>query len=173
MRTGSFACLPGDPAAALPGDREWWRTRRALRAEVRPRWPSTWRTPSWRASARGCGDGPRALWGMATDEIVEGLWYVGRPAAASSRARRRAGADYCRAATKPHACAAPYAPRRSAGPNGEVLPTRDRASCCMFYTLRPDGHLRHLSAHLRGGAGHQTAGRRRELRDHAGPDPAR
>ncbi len=24
------------------------------------------------------------------------------------------------------------------GPNGEPLPTRDRVSCCMYYTLDPD-----------------------------------
>jgi hypothetical protein len=74
VRTDSFACLPGDPAAALPGARVV-ADEEALRTEVR-------------AAAAGhlepvlSGFGPRtrrrgrAPWGMATDEIVEGLWYV-------------------------------------------------------------------------------------------------
>jgi hypothetical protein len=28
--------------------------------------------------------------------------------------------------------------RELSGPAGEPLPTRDRASCCLFYTLRPE-----------------------------------
>ncbi|MGW3402317.1 (2Fe-2S)-binding protein, partial [Streptomyces zhihengii] len=28
--------------------------------------------------------------------------------------------------------------REIAVPDGDPLPTRDRASCCMFYTLRPE-----------------------------------
>jgi hypothetical protein len=38
--------------------------------------------------------------------------------------------------TKPYVGSAAF--RELTGPNGESLPTRDRASCCMFYTLDPE-----------------------------------
>ena len=76
VRVTAFACLPGDPAAGLPGARVV-PDEEALRAEVRA------------AAAEHLepvlgGFGPRtrrrgrALWGLATDEIVEGLWHVAR-----------------------------------------------------------------------------------------------
>ncbi|AZM57982.1 iron-sulfur protein [Streptomyces sp. WAC 01529] len=133
VRTEGFACLPDDPAAALPGahvvpDEE------ALRAEVRA------------AVAEHLGPllegfGPRmrrrsrALWSVATDEIVEGLWYI----AHLLGEERRAMTELERllpGATKPYVGTAGF--RELTGPNGESLPTRDRASCCMFYTLRPE-----------------------------------
>ena len=72
--SAEFACLPDDPAAALPGRQGRGGRGRAAR----------------RGAGRGGralgpvldGFGPRmrrgkrALWGMATDEIVEGLWYI-------------------------------------------------------------------------------------------------
>ncbi|MCI3933763.1 (2Fe-2S)-binding protein [Streptomyces sp. AN091965] len=133
VRPTTFACLPDDPAATLPGatvvpDEE------ALRAEVRA------------AVAEHLGPlldgfGPRmrrrgrALWAMATDEIVEGIWYV----AHLLGEEQRATAELERllpGATKPYVGTAAF--RELTGPNGEKLPTRDRASCCMFYTLRPE-----------------------------------
>lgn len=38
--------------------------------------------------------------------------------------------------TKPYVGTAGF--RELRGPGGESLPTRDRASCCFFYTLRPE-----------------------------------
>ena len=38
--------------------------------------------------------------------------------------------------TKPYVGTAAF--RQLTGPDGEPLRTRDRASCCMFYTLRPE-----------------------------------
>lgn len=39
-------------------------------------------------------------------------------------------------ATAPYVGSAGF--RELTGPRGEPLATRDRASCCMFYTLRPE-----------------------------------
>ncbi|GAA2247643.1 hypothetical protein GCM10010145_13490 [Streptomyces ruber] len=133
VRIGGFACLPDDPAAGLPGARVV-PDEEALRAEVRT------------AVAEHLGPlldgfGPRmrrrgrALWGMATDEIVEGLWYVAHLLGEEERAMRELEL-LLPGATKPYAGAAAF--RELTGPNGESLPTRDRASCCMFYTLRPE-----------------------------------
>ena len=38
--------------------------------------------------------------------------------------------------TRPYVGTAAF--RELTGPNGEALATRDRASCCMFYTVRPE-----------------------------------
>ncbi|MEV0253615.1 (2Fe-2S)-binding protein [Streptomyces sp. NPDC050732] len=133
VRAGEFACLPDDPAAALPGARVV-PDEEALRAEVRA------------AVAEHLGPlldgfGPRmrrrsrALWSLATDEIVEGLWYVAHLLGEEERAMTELE-RLLPGATKPYVGTAGF--RELTGPNGEKLPTRDRASCCMFYTLRPD-----------------------------------
>lgn len=133
VRTGAFACLPDDPAAGLPGARVV-ADEEALRGEVRA-------AVAEHLEPLLAGFGPRmrrrgrALWGMATDEIVESLWYVGHllgeePRAMAELERLLPGA------TRPYVGTAAF--RELTGPNGEALPTRDRASCCMFYTLRPE-----------------------------------
>ncbi|MFF0741681.1 (2Fe-2S)-binding protein [Streptomyces sp. NPDC004111] len=133
VRVESFACLPGDPAAALPGARVV-ADEEALRQEVRD-------AVAEHLEPVLAGFGPRmrrrshALWGMATDEIVEGLWYV----AHLLGEERRAMAELellLPGATAPYRAAAGF--RELTGPQGEKLPTRDRAACCLFYTLRPD-----------------------------------
>ncbi|MFG2786337.1 (2Fe-2S)-binding protein [Streptomyces sp. NPDC048419] len=132
VRPAGFACLPGDPAAALPGARVV-ADEAALRAEVRA-------TVAEHLEPVLAGFGPRmrrrgrALWGMATDEIVEGLWYVAHLLGEERRAMRELEA-LLPGATKPYAGSAAF--RELTGPDGEMLPTRDRASCCMFYTVRP------------------------------------
>ncbi|WP_066952381.1 (2Fe-2S)-binding protein [Streptomyces lushanensis] len=133
VRVRDFACLPDDPAADLPGARVV-PDEEALRAEVRE------------AAAEHLGPvldgfgprmrrGRRALWGMATDEIVEGLWYIGHLLGEE----RRAMAELellLPGTTGPYVGTAGF--RELTGPGGESLPTRDRASCCFFYTLRPE-----------------------------------
>ncbi|MEV5527280.1 (2Fe-2S)-binding protein [Streptomyces prunicolor] len=130
VRTDSFACLPGDPAAILPGARVV-PDEEALRAEVRA-------AVAEHMEPVLAGFGPRmrrrgrALWGMATDEVVEGIWYVAdlfgeQPRAVRELERLLPGA------TKPYVGSAAF--REVTGPNGEALSTRDRASCCMYYTL--------------------------------------
>ncbi|MFI6550263.1 (2Fe-2S)-binding protein [Streptomyces prunicolor] len=130
VRTDSFACLPGDPAAVLPGARVV-PDEEALRAEVRA-------AVAEHMEPVLAGFGPRmrrrgrALWGMATDEVVEGIWYVADLLGEQPRAVRELE-RLLPGATKPYVGSAAF--REVTGPNGEALSTRDRASCCMYYTL--------------------------------------
>ncbi|MCZ1018745.1 (2Fe-2S)-binding protein [Streptomyces noursei] len=133
VRAGTFGCLPDDPAATLPGARVV-PDEEALRAEVRGAVADHLRPilDGFRSRMRR---GPRAAWGMASDEIVEGLWYIGHLLGEE----RRAAAELARllpGSTAPYAAGAGF--RELTGPDGTALPTRDRASCCMYYTLRPE-----------------------------------
>ncbi|MCX4642327.1 MULTISPECIES: (2Fe-2S)-binding protein [unclassified Streptomyces] len=133
VRVTDFACLPGDPAAALPGahvvpDEE------ALRAEVRAA-VADHLGPVLTGFGPRMRRGPRALWGMATDEIVEGLWYIAHLLGEERRAMRELEL-LLPGATKPYVGKPAF--RELTGPEGQSLPTRDRASCCLFYTLRPE-----------------------------------
>ncbi|MFF4210437.1 (2Fe-2S)-binding protein [Streptomyces sp. NPDC001796] len=133
VRPGTFACLPGDPAARLPGARVV-ADEEALRAEVRA-------AVAEHLGPVLAGFGPRtrrrgrALWGMVTDEVVEGLWYVAGLLGEEGHARREL-ALLLPGSTRPYAGAAAF--RELTGPHGRSLPTRDRASCCLFYTLSPE-----------------------------------
>ncbi|MFJ1968650.1 (2Fe-2S)-binding protein [Streptomyces sp. NPDC087903] len=133
VRPAGFACLPGDPAAALPGARVV-SGEEALRAEVRA-------AVAEHLEPVLAGFGPRtrrrgrALWGMVTDEVVEGLWYVAHLLGEQERAVRELEL-LLPGATRPYVGSAAF--RELTGPAGEPLPTRDRASCCMFYTVRPE-----------------------------------
>ncbi|MFE4593220.1 (2Fe-2S)-binding protein [Streptomyces laurentii] len=139
VRVEEFACLPDDPAAALPGARVV-ADEEALRAEAR-----TALAEHFEAVLTGFGPrmrrGRRALWGMVTDEIVEGLWYVAALLGEEDRAlgeleRLMPGA------VRPYAPYAGAANFRelpgSAEACGGVRATRDRVTCCLFYTLRPE-----------------------------------
>ncbi|MFJ8509391.1 (2Fe-2S)-binding protein [Streptomyces avermitilis] len=133
VRVTEFACLPDDPAAGLPGARVV-PDEQALRAEVRA-------AVTEHLEPLLGGFGPRmrrrgrALWGMATDEVAEGLWYVAQLLGEEERAVRELEL-LLPGATPPYVGSAAF--RELTGPNGGALPTRDRASCCLFYTLRPE-----------------------------------
>ncbi|AWZ10124.1 MULTISPECIES: (2Fe-2S)-binding protein [unclassified Streptomyces] len=135
VRTGSFACLPDDPAAALRGARVV-PDEDALRHEVRVA-VARHLEPVMEGFGPRTRRGRRALWGMATDDIVEGLWYV---AELLGEAEKRRAAHELElllpGATAPYTGGAGF--RTLEGPGGRELPTRDRASCCFFYTIRPD-----------------------------------
>jgi ferric iron reductase protein FhuF len=133
VRVTEFACLPDDPAAQLPGARVV-PDEEALRAEVRAA-VAEHIEPVLDGFGQRMRRGKRALWGMATDEIVEGLWYVAHLLGEEQRAVVELE-QLLPGATKPYVGTAGF--RELAGPGGEPLPTRDRASCCLFYTLRPD-----------------------------------
>ncbi|WP_041992301.1 (2Fe-2S)-binding protein [Streptomyces sp. AcH 505] len=133
VRTGEFACLPDDPAAGLPGARVV-PDEEALRAEVRAA-VAEHLGPLLDVFAPRMRRGPRALWGMATDEIVEGLWYVGSLVDDEPRAMAELEL-LLPGGVRPYVGTPGF--RELTGGSGEPLPTRDRASCCLYYTLRPD-----------------------------------
>ncbi|WP_406365880.1 (2Fe-2S)-binding protein [Streptomyces sp. NBC_01546] len=129
----SFSCLPDDPAAALPGARVV-PDEEALRAEVRAA-VAQHLEPVLAGFGPRMRRGRRALWGMVTDEVVESLWYVGHLLGEEQRAMAELEA-LLPGSTAPYTGGAGF--RTLAGPDGGELPTRDRASCCLFYTIRPD-----------------------------------
>ncbi|MEU2670503.1 (2Fe-2S)-binding protein [Streptomyces sp. NPDC007164] len=133
LRVKEFACLPDDPAAVLPGARVV-PDEAALRAEVLAA-VADHIGPVLDGFGPRMRRGRRALWGMATDEIVEGLWYIAHLLGEERRAMAELEA-LLPGTTKPYVGNAGF--RELTGPNGESLPTRDRASCCLFYTLRPE-----------------------------------
>ncbi|MFF8290076.1 (2Fe-2S)-binding protein [Streptomyces sp. NPDC016309] len=135
VRVREFACLPDDPAAALPGARVV-PDEEALRGEVRAA-VAEHLGPVLDGFGPRMRRGKRALWGMATDEIVEGLWYIGHLLGEESRAMAELGLLLPGpGGAKPYVGTAGF--RELTGPDGTPLPTRDRASCCLFYTLRPE-----------------------------------
>ncbi|WP_274563485.1 (2Fe-2S)-binding protein [Streptomyces spiramyceticus] len=133
VRVTDFACLPDDPAATLPGARVV-PDEEALRSEVRDA-VAEHLGPVLNGFGPRMRRGKRALWGMVTDEIVEGLWYIAHQLGDERRAMRELE-ELLPGTTKPYAGTAGF--RELTGPSGESLPTRDRASCCLFYTLRPE-----------------------------------
>ncbi|MFF8957579.1 (2Fe-2S)-binding protein [Streptomyces sp. NPDC014894] len=133
VRVAEFACLPGDPAARLPGARVV-PDEEALRAEVRSV-VAAHLGPVAEGFAPRMRRGRRSLWGMVTDDLIEGIWHIGNLLGEESRVISELEL------LLPGALA-PYVGipgfRHLTGPRGERLATRDRASCCLFYTLRPD-----------------------------------
>ncbi|MCX4904420.1 (2Fe-2S)-binding protein [Streptomyces sp. NBC_00878] len=130
VRVGEFACLPDDPAAALPGARVV-RDEEALRAAARSA-VAEHLEPLLRAFGPRTRRRGHALWGMATDEVVESLWYVAGLLGEQRRARDELERLFP-GTTMPYVGTAAF--REVTGPNGECLSTRDRASCCFYYTL--------------------------------------
>lgn len=133
VRVGEFACLPDDPAATLPGARVV-PDEEALREEVRTA------VAEHLEPVLG-GFGPRmrrrgrALWGTVTDDLVEGLWYIGRQLGEEPRVMAELE-RLLPGTTRPYVGTPAF--RQLTGPGGESLSTRDRASCCFFYTLEPE-----------------------------------
>ena len=133
VRPHGFVCLPDDPAADLPGARVAGgeeEVRAALRTAV-----AAHLGPVLRAFRPRMRRGPHALWGMVTDEIAEGLWYAGHLFGEEERAVRDL-AGLLPGGTPPLTAGARF--RTLTGPGGSPLRTRDRATCCLYYTLRPD-----------------------------------
>ncbi|GAA3377166.1 (2Fe-2S)-binding protein [Streptomyces sannanensis] len=133
VRIRTFTCLPGDPAAALP-EAVVVPDEEALRAELRAA-VAEHLAPLLDAFRPRMRRGWRAVWGMATDETVESLWRIARLLGEERRALRELEL-LLPGAMKPYTGAPGF--RELAGPHGEPLPTRDRFTCCLFYTLRPD-----------------------------------
>ncbi len=107
--------------------------------------------------------GPRVLWAMATDAVVEGLWFAGgllgeqdrarvelsallapgEPAHAPVRPGARTGPAPAPAPFTPGAGFAPPAPGRGGASTARGAEDdasgaeRARASCCLVYTVEP------------------------------------
>ncbi|MFE5915157.1 (2Fe-2S)-binding protein [Streptomyces wedmorensis] len=125
-----FACLPGDPVAHLPGARVV-ADEEALRAELRSAVADHVR-PLLAAIGPRVRRRDRALWGMVTDDLVSGIWYLGRTLGQEDRAVREA-TDVLPTAIGPFPGGADF--RRLASRDGRLHPTRTRLGCCMYYTL--------------------------------------
>ncbi|MFJ9342945.1 (2Fe-2S)-binding protein [Streptomyces sp. NPDC101733] len=133
VRVEEFACLPDDPAASLPGA---WVVpdEEALRGEVRAA-VARHLEPLLEGFAPRLRRGRRGLWAMATDEVTDGLWYLG-----SLLGEERRALDELEAllpgGTAPYTGGAAFRTLRA--PDGAELTTRDRAGCCFFYTIVPE-----------------------------------
>ncbi|MFE7133204.1 (2Fe-2S)-binding protein [Streptomyces sp. NPDC057638] len=129
---GGFWCLPDDPASALPGA-SVLPGETALRDAVRAEAADLAR-PLLAAFGPRLRRGPRALWGMVTDDLVSGIWYAGRMLGDEEDAVRAAEA-LLPGAVGPYPGGARF--RRLTGADGTSHPTRTRLGCCLHYTVRP------------------------------------
>ncbi|MER6998599.1 (2Fe-2S)-binding protein [Streptomyces sp. NPDC000410] len=125
-----FACLPGDPAAGAPGVRVLAHEE-ALRAELRAA-VADHMEPLLTAIGPRVRRGPRALWGMVSDDLVSGIWYLGRALGQEERGVR-AATELLPGGSGPFPGGAGF--RRLTGRDGRPHPTRTRLGCCMYYTL--------------------------------------
>ncbi|MFC5661872.1 iron-sulfur protein [Kitasatospora misakiensis] len=161
VRPGAFVGLPDDPAATappavLPAGPPPYGARTvpdeaALAAELRAAL-ADFLTPVLAAFRPEARRGPRTLWAMATDAVVEGLWYVGGLLGEEERARRELAALFApgaagasgspdpRAARPAPECA-PFTPGAGFTAPASGIPGRSdrcRASCCLVYTARAE-----------------------------------
>ncbi|WP_413755750.1 (2Fe-2S)-binding protein [Streptomyces sp. MMBL 11-3] len=127
-----LACLPDDRAAALPGVLTVPHEE-ALRAELRVA-VADHMEPLLTAIGPYVRRGPRALWGLVADDLVSGIWYLGRALGREDDAVRAASA-LLPSAVAPFPGGADF--RHLTGADGRRHPTRTRAGCCLYYTIRP------------------------------------
>ncbi|MFF8359105.1 (2Fe-2S)-binding protein [Streptomyces chartreusis] len=128
-----LACLADDPAAALPGVLTVPHEE-ALRAELRAA-VADHMAPLLDAIGPVARRGSRALWGMVSDDLVSGIWYLGRVLGREDEAVRAAG-RLLPSAVAPYPGGADF--RHLTTADGRRHPTRTRAGCCMYYAIRPD-----------------------------------
>ncbi|MFJ9746934.1 (2Fe-2S)-binding protein [Streptomyces chartreusis] len=128
-----LACLADDPAAALPGMLTV-PYEEALRAELRAA-VADHMAPLLDAIGPVARRGSRALWGMVSDDLVSGIWYLGRVLGREDEAVRAAG-RLLPSAVAPYPSGAGF--RHLTTADGRRHATRTRAGCCMYYTIRPD-----------------------------------
>lgn len=124
-RTGALAIAPGEFATPAGARASYTELRVAYEELVAPL------LTAFRPEVRR---GPRALWGMAADDLVSALWYLGRALGEEERAVREATA-LLPGDTPPLTSGAGF--RSLRGPSGRSYPTRTRAGCCLFYAVRP------------------------------------
>jgi ferric iron reductase protein FhuF len=71
---------------------------------------------------------------MVGDDLVSGIWYLGRALGREDDAVRAATA-LLPEAVAPYPAGADF--RVLTGADGRRHPTRTRTGCCLFYTIRP------------------------------------
>ncbi|MFF4820505.1 (2Fe-2S)-binding protein [Kitasatospora sp. NPDC001309] len=158
VRPEAFVCLPDDPAARTAGARTV-PDEDALGAELRCAL-AEFLTPVLAAFGPEARRGPRVLWAMATDAVVEGLWYAGGLLGEQERARDELSALLAPGEPgEPSSGPSPSGPARTPGAGRGPAPApapftpgagfappapgcggasgtdRARASCCLVYTV--------------------------------------
>ncbi|MCE7082046.1 (2Fe-2S)-binding protein [Streptomyces sp. ST2-7A] len=133
VRVGGFHCLADDPAADLRGARPV-DGEEALRAALRSAAAEHF-TPLLETFGPLMRRRERALWGMASDELTESLTYLGGLFGEEERARHEAEL-LLPGSTAPYTGGAGF--RELTDDRGRRHTTRDRISCCLFYTIRPE-----------------------------------
>jgi hypothetical protein len=124
-RTGNFAIAPGEFTTPVGETAPHSAVRAAYVGLVSPL------LAAFRPEIRR---GPRALWGMAADDLVSALWHLGRTLGQEEQAVREAAA-LLPGDTPPFPSGAGF--RRLRGASGRSYETRTRAGCCLFYAIRP------------------------------------
>ncbi|MFF7589893.1 (2Fe-2S)-binding protein [Kitasatospora purpeofusca] len=162
VRPGTFLCLPDDPAApggavlptAVPAPPPGARAvpdEAALAAGLRSAL-AEFLTPVLDAFRPEVRRGPRTLWAMATDAVVEGLWYAGGLLGEEERARTELAALFAPGTSgasgptgprvaRPAPECAPFTPGAgftAPASGGTGRSDRCRASCCLVYTARAE-----------------------------------
>lgn len=117
--------------ALAPGDFTETAEPQAVRASV-----ERFARPLLDAFQPGLRRGPHALWGMVGDDLVAGVWYLGRKLDEEQRAVRKAEALLPGpGAARPFPGGADFRTLRSA--SGRTYLTRTRTGCCLHYTIQP------------------------------------
>ncbi|GCD98909.1 (2Fe-2S)-binding protein [Embleya hyalina] len=132
VTSNTFACLPDDPDANAPGARVV-AGEAALRALLLDR-VAEHVEPLLAAFRPHLRRGERVLWSMVADEVVSGVWYLGRTLGEGDRAVRELGellpGDVGRFKRE-----AGF--RTLAGTEGRTHCNRTQSVCCLWYTLDP------------------------------------
>lgn len=128
-----LACLADDPAALLPGVLTVPHEE-SLRAELRAA-VADHMGPLLDAMGPVTRRRSRALWGMVADDLVSGVWYLGRTLGREDDAVE-AATRLLPTAMTPYPDGADF--RHLTTDDGRRHPTRTRTGCCMYYTIRPD-----------------------------------
>ncbi|MGP3988344.1 iron-sulfur protein [Streptomyces sp. 3N207] len=127
----TFSCLADDEATRdSPGARALV-DEEALRAELRSAVADHLR-PLLGAIEPEVRRGPRALWGMVEDDLVSGLWYLGRMLGQEEDAAR-AATELLPGPVPPFPGGAGF--RRLTDSSGRSHLTRTRLGCCLYYTI--------------------------------------
>ncbi|GAA2493267.1 (2Fe-2S)-binding protein [Streptomyces longisporus] len=127
-----LACLPGDPLASRPGTLTATQEE-SLRAALRMSMADHMR-PLLSAIGPVARRGARSLWGLVADDLVSGIWYLGRMLGQEATAVR-AATEVLPIAVPPYPTGAAF--RHLTTDDGRRHPTRTRTGCCMFYAIRP------------------------------------